>query len=98
MHSTRGLASGNARGVFAAVILSEANWIAMQQPIVGFHQDAETHWVARLACGHQQHVRHDPPWTQRPWVTTQAGRNATLGQALACRKCDQAAPRDWMDG
>ncbi|MCV6623091.1 MAG: DUF3565 domain-containing protein, partial [Cellvibrionaceae bacterium] len=37
----------------------------MKQPIVGYHQDEENHWVARLACGHFQHVRHDPPWTNR---------------------------------
>ena len=33
----------------------------MQQAIVGFHLDEENHWVAELACGHGQHVRHDPP-------------------------------------
>jgi Protein of unknown function (DUF3565) len=67
----------------------------MEQAIVGFHQDAEAHWVAELACGHNQHVRHDPPWTNRPWVVTAAGRTATLGRNLMCRKCDQGAPRDW---
>ncbi|MET0349673.1 MAG: DUF3565 domain-containing protein, partial [Rhizobacter sp.] len=40
----------------------------MDQPITGFHQDDEQHWVAQLACGHNQHVRHDPPWQLRPWV------------------------------
>jgi hypothetical protein len=68
----------------------------MDQRIVGFHQDEEHHWVAELACGHHQHVRHDPPWTNRPWVVTLEGRNATLGQTLACRKCDQGAARDWL--
>jgi len=68
----------------------------MDQPIVGFHLDDEQHWVAELACGHDQHVRHDPPWSSRQWVTTEAGRNATLGRTLACRKCDQGAPRDWI--
>jgi hypothetical protein len=62
--------------------------------IVGFHQDDLGDWVAELECGHDQHVRHDPPWTNRPWVTTPDGRNATLGQTLACRKCDQGAPPD----
>lgn len=66
----------------------------MDQPIVGFHQDEENHWVARLACGHNQHVRHDPPWQMRPWVITHEGRDAALGRTLACRKCDQGAPRD----
>ncbi len=66
----------------------------MDQPIVGFHLDDEGHWVAELACGHHQHVRHDPPWTNRPWTLTPAGRVGVLGQILACRKCDQGAPRD----
>ncbi|MCS3903486.1 hypothetical protein J2T55_001512 [Methylohalomonas lacus] len=66
----------------------------MQQAIVGYHQDAEDDWVAELACGHCQHVRHNPPWFNRPWVTTVAGREAMLGQVLNCRKCDQRAPID----
>jgi len=67
----------------------------MDQPIVGFHTDDDGHWVAELACGHNQHVRHDPPWQNRPWVITETGREAAKGQVLPCRKCDQAAPRDW---
>jgi hypothetical protein len=67
----------------------------MDQAIVGFHQDAELDWVAELSCGHNQHVRHKPPWQNRPWVITEAGRRGVLGQVLPCRKCDQGAPRDW---
>jgi Protein of unknown function (DUF3565) len=66
----------------------------MDQPIVGFHLDDQGDWVAELACGHFQHVRHDPPWTNRPWTQTAQGRAAVLGQRLACRKCDQGAPAD----
>ena len=66
----------------------------MQQPIAGFHQDEEQHWVARLACGHHQHVRHNPPWTNRPWVVTPEGRQQMLGRLLDCRKCDAQAPPD----
>ena len=66
----------------------------MQQRIVGYHQDEERHWVAQLACGHNQHVRHNPPWTNRPWVVTQAGRDGMLGRQLNCVKCDVGAPRD----
>ena len=62
----------------------------MNRKIVGFHQDEEQHWVAELECGHNQHVRHDPPWTNRPWVITPEGRAAMLGQVLACRKCDRS--------
>jgi hypothetical protein len=54
---------------------------------VGFHQDDEQHWVADLECGHTQHVRHDPPWQQRPWVTTAAGRAEHLGMVLRCLLC-----------
>jgi len=66
----------------------------MRQPIDGFHQDEEGHWVAELGCGHFQHVRHDPPWIERSWVTTPEGRQAALGRLLQCKKCDAGAPPD----
>lgn len=56
--------------------------------IVGFHQDAEGHWVADLECGHTQHVRHEPPLMSRPWVTTAAGREQFRGVALNCLRCE----------
>ena len=55
--------------------------------IVGFHQDDESHWVADLGCGHTQHVRHDPPWQNRPWVQTEEGRRGFMGVELSCVKC-----------
>jgi tellurite methyltransferase len=55
--------------------------------IRGFHQDAEGDWVAELACGHGQHVRHRPPWQVRPWVTSEAGRSERLGTAIECPLC-----------
>jgi hypothetical protein len=64
----------------------------VKQPIVGFHRDEEGHWVADLRCGHGQHVRHDPPWQSRPWVTTAEGRERFLGVALECLKCDRGEP------
>jgi len=64
------------------------------QPIVGFHQDDEQHWVARLGCGHTQHVRHTPPWQSRPWVVSESGRAEKLGRMLECVKCDNGAPVD----
>ena len=66
----------------------------MNQPITGFHLDAEHDWVAELACGHFQHVRHRPPWIQRPWVVTEQGRTSKLGELLDCKKCDRGEPRD----
>ena len=62
----------------------------VNQPIIGFHQDDEGHWVAELRCGHGQHVRHDPPWQVRPWVTTLEGRASRLGVELNCVRCDEA--------
>jgi hypothetical protein len=66
----------------------------VRRPISGFHRDDERHWVAELACGHFQHVRHNPPWVNRPWVATAEGREAALGRMLECRKCDAGAPPD----
>lgn len=61
----------------------------MKRPIIGFHQDPQEDWVAELSCGHGQHVRHRPPFTLRPWVTTTEGRDSRLGQELDCVRCDQ---------
>ncbi len=66
----------------------------MQQTITGYHKDEEDHWVAELTCGHFQHVRHNPPWTNRPWVITHNGRESMLGVELTCKKCDEGAPSD----
>ena len=55
--------------------------------IVGFHQDDAGDWVADLECGHTQHVRNNPPWQNRPWVTTPEGRAAHIAAELACAKC-----------
>jgi hypothetical protein len=62
----------------------------MQRRIVGFHQDEAAHWVADLECGHAQHVRHQPPWINRPWVITPEGRARVLGSVLECKTCDDA--------
>ncbi len=62
----------------------------MERIIIGFHLDEENHWVAELDCGHNQHVRHDPPLTNRPWVLTENGRKSRLGLTLNCLLCDEA--------
>jgi hypothetical protein len=62
----------------------------VKRRITGFHQDDESHWVAELECGHNQHVRHDPPWQQRPWVMTKDGRRSRLGETLHCVICDES--------
>lgn len=66
----------------------------MEQEITGYHLDDEQHWVAQLSCGHFQHVRHQPPWQNRPWVTTEQGRTKMLGHPLRCKKCLLGAPKD----
>ncbi|MBN7768704.1 DUF3565 domain-containing protein [Marinobacter daepoensis] len=66
----------------------------MKRCIESYHKDTDNHWVARLACGHHQHVRHDPPWINRPWVISESGRQAMLGFELDCKKCDEGAPVD----
>lgn len=67
----------------------------MKQPITGYHRDDIGDWVAELACGHFQHVRHKPPFFNRPWVQTRRGRYAMLGVELECKKCDRGEPGDW---
>jgi hypothetical protein len=59
--------------------------------ITGFHQDDTGDWVAELACGHQRHVRHQPPFFLRPWVVTEEGRRSRIGRELDCLWCDQDA-------
>jgi len=62
----------------------------MLASVVGFHRDEEGVWVADLSCGHCQHVRHQPPWQVRAWVTTEEGRQAKLGAAFECPYCNMA--------
>jgi len=68
----------------------------MKQAITGYHRDEEHDWVARLQCGHFQHVRHNPPWMSRPWVVSEAGRDEMLGHQLNCKKCDLGEPKDFL--
>ncbi|SMN02605.1 hypothetical protein SPONN_1484 [uncultured Candidatus Thioglobus sp.] len=69
----------------------------MNQTISGYHQDEFNDWVAELACGHYQHIRHNPPWTNREWTTTVESRNARLGEHLFCKKCESGAPKDALN-
>lgn len=63
-------------------------------PIIGYHLDDVNDWVAELACLHFQHVRHNPPFINRPWVISEVGRNNMLGHQLKCVKCRDNAPVD----
>lgn len=58
--------------------------------ITGYHRDEVGDWVAELSCGHNQHVRHRPPFQLRPWVLDAAGRAARIGAPLHCPLCDRA--------
>ena len=66
----------------------------MDKAIIGYHTDEKDDWVAELECGHFQHVRHKPPFVNRPWVVTNEGRESMLGTLLGCVKCDRNEPKD----
>jgi hypothetical protein len=60
---------------------------APERRIVGFHMDEQSDWVAELSCGHTVHMRHDPPWQNRPWVLDEDSRARMLGATIACILC-----------
>ena len=61
----------------------------MERPIIRFGHDDIGDWVAILNCGHLQHVRHSPPFINRPWVITEFGRKSKIGETLNCVRCDK---------
>lgn len=63
--------------------------VRVKRPIIGYGTDEEDDWFAILDCGHRQHVRHRPPFVNRPWATTVAGRQRFLGHELDCVRCDR---------
>jgi len=63
----------------------------MDRPIVAFRQDDVGTWVAELACGHSQHIRHNPPFRLAAWVLDADQRNERLGADIECPLCDQDA-------
>ena len=73
----------------AAGVQSGGGPVGVARRIVGFHQDELGDWVAELECGHSQHVRHDPPWQVRPWVTSPETRAERIGTELLCVHCDE---------
>lgn len=58
--------------------------------MTGFHRDDVGDWVAELECGHNQHVRHRPPFQMRAWALDDAQRRARIGAPLECPLCDRA--------
>jgi hypothetical protein len=69
----------------------QAQVAGIPRKIVDFHLDECLEWVADLECGHQQPVRHNPPWTTRHWVTIPQGRLEHIGQELLCSLCSAVA-------
>ncbi len=61
----------------------------MNRNILRFQRDDQEDWYAVLSCGHRQHVRHQPPFQNRAWVTTPEGRESRIGEMLNCPSCDQ---------
>ena len=61
----------------------------MKRQIVAFHLDPENDCVADLDCGHGQHVRHNPPFENRAWTTSEEGRKSKLGVMLNCVRCEE---------
>ena len=61
----------------------------MERPITGFDLDSEGDPIALLSCGHAQHVRHNPPFINRPWVISEEGRSGMIGKMLNCVRCDK---------
>lgn len=68
----------------------------MRRVIEGFHRDEDGDWVAELDCLHGQHVRHRPPFQDRAWVLTAAGRAERLGAPIDCPLCDRAELPDGL--
>ena len=64
----------------------------MERVVIGFRQDEAGAWIVRLACGHERHVRHDPPWTVREWVLTPEGRARWIGLPMTCALCVLSNP------
>lgn len=60
----------------------------MQRRIVEYFVDEEGDWIAVLDCGHRRHVRHQPPFIERAWVTSEQGRDAMLETPVDCRDCE----------
>jgi tellurite methyltransferase len=59
----------------------------MERTITAFHSDQADDWVAELSCGHNQHVRHHPPFHDRPWVVDPMGQESRIGTPIQCALC-----------
>ncbi len=62
----------------------------MERLISDFHLDGDGDWVAELSCGHDQHVRHRPPFQDRSWVVGEESRTGGIGTPIECPPCSRA--------
>jgi hypothetical protein len=58
--------------------------------IVRVDVESEGTCVVELECGHRRHVRDRPPLERHPWVRTEAGRAARIGERIECGLCEGA--------
>lgn len=79
------------RDFLAARGLPEPAPAVPKRSAVGFHRDEQGRWMARLDCGHEVPVRHEPPWVD---LLTDEGRKKALGMTAACAKCEAATATD----
>ena len=86
----------NVKEAFEASFFLLTGSCGMKQTIEGFDHDGDLHWRAKLACGHYQHVRHEPPLRTREWILTESGRESRIGFDLECKKCDEKLARDFV--
>jgi hypothetical protein len=61
--------------------------MAQRRLIVAFRRDEQGDWIAELDCGHERHVRHDPPMESHTWVLDEASRRARIGAPIECGRC-----------
>lgn len=73
-------------GIFLGGIMT---W---QATVTGFTQDDNLDWVMLLSCGHRQHVRHQPPFINRPWAVSEEGRRQHLDMVVTCTQCQRGMP------
>lgn len=60
----------------------------MKRFIIGFIKDVDKDWCAILDCKHKRHFRHHPPFYEREWTQSLAGRRQHLGMEVECQKCE----------